>query len=91
MLCECSLVPLGLCVTMKTWKWPWKWPGSEAHVYACVCVACVCMCLFLKVMKHLQVAFVTCQYQMTVDVLVSQSHIVSLHSHEVTFVVVFVE
>lgn len=55
-----------------------------------VCVY-VCMYAFVEVMKHLQVAFVTCQYQMTVDVFVSQSHIVSLHSHEVTFVVVFVE
>ena len=85
-VCVRSLVPLGLCVTLKTWKWP----GNEASVYMCVCV-CVCMYVFVEVMKHLQVAFVICQYQMTVDVLVSQSHIVSLHSHEVTFVVVFVE
>lgn len=44
------------------------------------------MHVFVEMLKHLQLVFVTCLYQMTVDVLVSQSHIVSLHSYEVTFV-----
>ena len=31
-VCECSLVPLGLCVTLKTWKWP----GKEAKLVMCL-------------------------------------------------------